>query len=250
MKKIVSKIFAILFSVCTLFFTFSCGQSQENEEPVKDGEAYQWISYEWTPKYTEQEHISRISAFTEEIFAEELESGELDSYKVELLYDFYGAPRFYLVDFVYRNEYTNKIHVSGTWYEYTTDCGHFIGEIRENDDDIYYNSNVEGGYKDGPNPYKYLGYENAKKYWVKDVFAIDTPNGLLQIYQRTDYINTAPVHVDVHYGHDFTQKLLTKEDRDSKMYLYSHYMRLYLSYGEAVEYRNPLKDTNYGEYYL
>ena len=112
MKKIVSKIIAILFSVCALLFTFSCAEVPN--EIVKDGDwSEQRMSYEWISDYTEQEHIARISTLTEEIFAEPLELGLLISYEVEILYDFYGAPRFFMVDFEYGVDVGDEVEIAG-----------------------------------------------------------------------------------------------------------------------------------------
>lgn len=229
MKKIVSKIIAILFSVCALLFTFSCAEVPN--EIVKDGDwSEQRMSYEWISDYTEQEHIARISTLTEEIFAEPLELGLLISYEVEILYDFYGAPRFFMIDFEYGVDVGDEVEIAGEKHIYTTRQGHFVGEIEA---DKYYCPIQSGGYKDGPNPYEYLGYGDAKKYFLSDRFAIDTSDGLLQIYDYGRY--WIPLFLENKESEKVTQKIITVEERKQEMHLYSHMPRWNSPYEECVE---------------
>ena len=60
-------------------------------------------------KYTEEEHVQRITARTEEIFAEEIESGEILNYEVEIVYAFYdNDPEYFLVELEYAEEWESR----------------------------------------------------------------------------------------------------------------------------------------------
>ena len=97
-------------------------------------------------EYTQEEHIQRINQQTEAIFAEEINSGKLLKYNVEILYAYYdNDPEYFLVELEYVDECIEVIcenpdYLSGTenqepkYIYHTTKYQHFIGFI---EDDVY-----------------------------------------------------------------------------------------------------------------
>ena len=146
-------------------------------------------------EYTEEEHIARLSARTEERFASEIESGEIVDFEIEIVYAFYdNDPEYFLVTLEYAEEFFIA-EEKATKYKYT------IGIIVQ---DEYRYCSLEGyinGFKDGPSPYHYLGYENAKKYYGGAKHAVATEEGVLLIYTSYENMNL-PVGLSTIYGDD------------------------------------------------
>ena len=146
-------------------------------------------------EYTEEEHIARLSARTEERFATEIESGEIVDFEIEIVYAFYdNDPEYFLVTLEYAEEFFIAEEKT-TKYKYT------MGIIVE---DEYRYASLSGymhGFKDGPSPYHYLGYGNAKKYYGWSRHAVATEEGVLLIY--TSYEDSKiPVGLSTIYGDD------------------------------------------------
>lgn len=155
---------------------------------------------EYQSKYTEEEHIERISARTREKYAEEIEEGIIIDFKVEILYAFYdNDPEYFLIEYRFADtilEYKGEgSEVKLTKKHY----GHTIGMIKN---DAYCvgsfhccideNDGIgsQTGYDDeifvGQNCYTRCGFENAKKYYGGDVFAVEIDGQMVQIYKH-DY---------------------------------------------------------------
>ena len=231
MKKIVSRFFCILFSVVSLLLISGCELINHNAIRVP------YKTHEWKSAYTEQQHITRISEMVKDYFKIEIERNELVSYKVEILCDFYSAPRFYMIDFEYGFDVREEVEIAGEEHIYTTRQGYFIGEII---DDNYYDANGCGGYRNGQNPYAFLGYGETKKFFLNGLYAIDTPDGLLQIYKQGNYdISVNPEE------NCFQQKLITAEQRTQELFYFTHTMQMHFSFQEAMDYSSPLINMNY-----
>ncbi len=134
--------------------------------------------------YTEQEHLERIGARTEEVFAEEIEKGEIVDYKVETVYTFVeNKPQYFLVEIEYATEwngkYENRRYSEQTkgeeekYIAYTTKYKHLIGFIEK---DIYRvglmgydltdgETSVKDCFLDGRSGYTLYNQPYEKKYY-------------------------------------------------------------------------------------
>ena len=138
--------------------------------------------------YTIEEHIEKISALTEENFAEELASGKLVSYNVEILYAFYDEdPEYFLIELEYAEEWKG-------WYitedveeiEYKTKYKHTIGFIQY--DEYRYMSTLynfhDAHFLDGRSSYRYYGYMDDKKYvGAAGLQAIEKDGQIIKLFE-------------------------------------------------------------------
>ncbi|MBO5240156.1 MAG: hypothetical protein J6B56_01895 [Clostridia bacterium] len=190
MKNIYGKIFYYACAVTVVLSSFcGCGKL--------DGE---FTHPEFRTEYTIEEHIERIEKRTQEKFFEEILTGEISNIEVEILYAFYdNDPEYFMVQLEYVDEFEGDYTIkdeSGKSVEknYTTKYNHFIGFIE--DDTYYVRVKLYSGYAekseqialfiDGRNPYELSGYSNAKKYCSNYVCAVQTTDGLLQIFNATN----------------------------------------------------------------
>ena len=130
----------------------------------------------------------------------EIESGEIVSYKVEILHAFYDDdPEYFMVELEYAEEfeaeYENVIPTgSGNTKEiitYKTKWKYMIGVIRG----AYFGVGLlrYEDFANGRNPYDYLGYSNDKKYYGGGVHAINENGKKLVIYRGGSY--SPPIHI-------------------------------------------------------
>ena len=151
-----------------------------------------WSHYkhpDFVTAYTEEEHIQRITERTQIRFSEKIESGAIVNYTVEIVYAFYdNDPEYFLVNLEYKYPW-HKLDPAGKPYEQTK-YQHFLGYI-ENDE--YYTGvyNYEGEksdsmFIDGRSAYEVAGCGGAKKYYGNRVFAVETKDGLLQIFEMSN----------------------------------------------------------------
>lgn len=155
---------------------------------------------EYQSEYTEEEHIERISARTREKYAEEIEKGIIIDFKVEILYAFYdNDPEYFLIEYRFEDtirEYkgeSSEVKLTEKHY------GHLIGMIESDtyrvgsfpcciDENDGYGSRT-GDHDEifvGQNCYTRCGFENAKKYYGGNVFAVEIDGQMVQIYKH-DY---------------------------------------------------------------
>ena len=122
-------------------------------------------------EYTIEEHIARIEERTKERFEEEIASGELVSYSVDIVYAFYdNDPEYFLVEIEYANEWENLIDENLPEYgTYTTKYKHLIGYI---ENDMYlvgikgYDSGTnELPFMDGKSSYSLYEQRYERKYY-------------------------------------------------------------------------------------
>ena len=203
-----------------------------NEQP-KDGEYTHPV---FKTEYTKEEHIQRISARTEELFAEEIEWGFLVEYKVDIIHAFYDDdPEWFLIEIEYQGtdederyfgdyeflryeQYEISPPTEAEKAAWTTRYAHLIGFIQ---DDNYFTgwgeySAISGGFFNAfiksKSVWKTFGYENAKKYCGYWTQAVQTDEGILQLY------NGASASDDVKNGKfnfdsvAFTQKILDSSE--------------------------------------
>lgn len=167
-------------------------------------------------KYTEEEHIQRISQRTEAIFEEEIESGKLLKYNVEIVYAFYDEdPEYFLVELEYVDEcikvtYENPNYSLDTgkqepqYIEQTTRYQHFIGFI-ENDNYktglLHYDSgssNTKQCFMAGRSAYAlYMegkGEQYGKKYYGGRVQGIERSGEIIVVAGMDCYENGIEWH--------------------------------------------------------
>ena len=198
------------FAICLAFlFAFACISCA--------GEKY--IHPDFETEYTVEEHVERIRKRTEERYAEEIESGELVDFEVEIVYAFYDDdPEYFLVEFEYAEEFWVRYgDEKGTKYQ--TKYKHLIGFIQNDDYWLCAMINIYENY--GRSSFDVFGYSDAKKYYGHHIEAVALENGkILQIYDGWfggDALGSNPGHLEFHYINNptagcFTQKIVT-EDR-------------------------------------
>ncbi len=148
-------------------------------------------------EYTVEEHIARIEERTKERFEEEIASGELVSYNVDIVYAFYdNDPEYFLVELEYVNEWENLIDENSPEYgTYTTKYKHLIGYIEE---DNYWTGlpgySIE--FMNGRSAYKLLGCEKSRKYYGGGVQAVERDGELIMIFDNDCLFN-----LDNSYGY-------------------------------------------------
>ncbi len=188
MKRKISILLALSF---TLLFA-GCEKKQNN---IDDDYALK----DYSTQYTEEQHVERITARTEEIFAEEIANGELIDYSVEIVYSIYQAlPTFFLVELEYAKEWEvryenpNNGENEEDFSYYQTRNKHFLGLIAW--DEYYatlagypYNDHVTDGtdvkkaFMDGKSAYALSDYPNNKKYYGGRYQGVGVDNGIYLI---------------------------------------------------------------------
>ena len=179
MKKS-KRVWVYCFLILQSCLLFACDLDSGTRHPSQTYKHPDFIT-----QYTQEEHIQRISERTQTRFSNEIESGEIVNYTVEIVYAFYdNDPEYFLVNLEYAEEFEKYSY--GGELEYKTKYKHFLGFI---EDDIYYTGiNGYGGkngdamFIDGRNPYEVAGYANAKKYYGNFVFAVQLDNDFLQVF--------------------------------------------------------------------
>ena len=143
---------------------------------------YSHPDYKYT--YAEEYHIENLKARTNEIFKEEIESGEIIKIEVEIVYAFYDEdPEYFLITLEYEKEF--EVEISQQIYK--TKYKHLMGFHQGTGQYYYgvenYTNYNEYGYRYGESPYHYLGYEDSKKYYGTYNFGIDE-NGIKKVVYR------------------------------------------------------------------
>ncbi len=154
--------------------------------------------------YTEEEHVQRITERTEEIYAEEIASGQLVKYNVEILHAFEDDdPEYFLVELEYADECISGKYKNPKTGEneppyiyYNTKYTHTIGFIIS---DEYY----LGGGGLGRSGYAVCPYPNNKKYCGSgtDVQGVEVNGQIILTATATciDYPNTGVYENHTHY---------------------------------------------------
>ena len=119
-----------------------------------------------------RKHVARITKRTEEVFAEEIASGEIVKYNVDIVYAFDEDPEYFLVELEYAEEWENDCDGQ----IYTTKYRHTIGYIK---DDEYYlgavamygtgkrydeKSLTQQAFMDGQSAYTLYAHHGERKY--------------------------------------------------------------------------------------
>ena len=207
MKKITSVVLGCVLSFSMLFVGSSCA-----EEPSTTPENI------WTTAYTEEEHIERLEIELT-YYWQAVEKGAVID--VDIVYSFDNLPKYFLVTVQFAESQRPTIYTH-TENPYEVKQTYIIGSIK--DDKYYYGTTfINSKYIPGPSPWHYLGYENAKKYFGKYIFAIEQDGELLQIYEMHRKVaidHTFGKELDNPYwtppedhAGDFTQRILTEEEK-------------------------------------
>lgn len=144
----------------------------------------------YSTRFTEAEHIQRITARTVDIFEKELTNGTLVDYEVNTVYSFYdNAPRFFVVELEFAEEIYGSYRLSIVPHEklerYKTKYRHLLGYIRNDTYYIYWNWGYSDDYvvdcfMNGRSPYKLSGYPKNKKYFGKGIFGVEKDGEILK----------------------------------------------------------------------
>ena len=203
MKKLLSVLFIVF-----CFPLFSCGETENNDSPPLHiiGGIPEWKPTIYASAYTIDEHIERLIRYTEDYhFYEEIESGEIVNYEVEVLYSFENHPKYYMIDIEYAEE---KDFTYLGFENYRSKYMHTVVQVIE--DKYYFNRWNYGWFLPGKNPYEYTGNVEGKKYFAEYVYAVEKDGEIVQIYKE-EFTQRNPVGVGVYA--DFTQQVLTEEDQ-------------------------------------
>ena len=180
--------------VCVIFCPSCMYQEPYDEGGHAEGESY----VEYQTQYTEEEHIAKISALTKEKFAKSFESGEIVDFEVEILYDFYENPRFFMID-IFRSD----IHVK------PYDQKYIIGTIRNDEYKSMEHVTQYFGWRYGKNPYDYFGLGEERKYYAPGMCAVKTDAGMMRFYSW--FWNKEPIGENP--GYENTERvIIEKED--------------------------------------
>ena len=184
MKKRLKQVFGIIISFLLILssFSFGCAQEPKNNENLYTGDLLCYdLFFEFKTKYTEEEHIERIRARTEERLAEDIERDKIEKIDIEIVYSFYTKdPEYFLVEVEYKEEFI------GFWssydIQYSTKHKHFFGMIYCDD---YIKTPHMQDFIDGQSIYRARGYINNVKYHSSFRFAIEEGNRIYQIFPET-----------------------------------------------------------------
>ena len=191
-KKLLATILAWIIGSLAILLLTGC------EYFVKKDGDYEHPDY--VAVYTPEENKQRIEMRTAEKFSNEIASGEIVNYKVEILHAFYDDdPEYFMVELEYANEfkaeYENVIPTgSGNDREIIT-CKtkwkYIIGIIKG----PYFGVGLVRyeDFANGRNPYDYLGYSDNKKYYGGGVHAVDENGKKLVIYCGGTY--SSPIEI-------------------------------------------------------
>lgn len=198
----------IMKKIILLFLCIVCLFSGCDNNTVEGG----YTHPDFKTEYTIEEHIGRIEERTRVRFEEEIASGELVSYNVDIIYAFYdNDSEYFLVELEYAQEHKFQRNEN----VYISKNAHFIGYI-ENDE--YY---VGIKYYDGSeyimagrSAYSICGFDNGKKFYGGLVQAVETSEGIIQIYNWIDLGDSA-----VEFGSEdnFVQRLITESEQEKLM---------------------------------
>lgn len=151
---------------------------------------------DYKTQYSEEEHIQRISEQVEERFYNDLQSGEIVNYQVELIHSFISDdPRFFMLQFEYAEEFEREYKNPAYHYSSASDLPktitrrmkhrYIIGYIQDEE----YRVGLAGFcaiLQDGKNPYEVFGHNNAKKYFGRGVYAVEIEGKRLRIFEGHD----------------------------------------------------------------
>ena len=166
-------------------------------------------------EYTIEEHIVRIEERTKERFEEEIASGELVSYNVDIVYAFYdNDPEYFLVELEYANEWENLIDENSPEYgTYTTKYKHLIGYIEG--DNYWTGLYSYDDFMDGRSSYRIFGYSTAKKYYGGHIQAVEENGELITVFDRNCFHNSFGDRVEFHIHYQkscYTYEVVAKEE--------------------------------------
>ena len=199
------KVLAIVVAFALIAISIGLWGGKPNNPTYVNSAAY-LPHLEFETKYTKEEHIARITERTKEIFKRDI----LVNIKVEIIYAFHdNDPEYFLVEVEHSTPFSSQYLSSR--YKYKTKYQHVVGQIR-NDEYIYGHT-----FREGRNPWSFLGYDNAKKYFSggshQEVYAIETLGGMLKIYEVRRHVY--PIGYDKE--EDFSQEFLSKTEQEKLM---------------------------------
>lgn len=136
--------------------------------------------------YTKEEHIEKISAQTQELFAKELASGEIKNFFVDILYAFGdNDPEYFLIEL----ELGVEVQTVSTNFPqtYTTSFAHVIGFIEN--DEYFIGLKYYQTFRAGKSAYTYFNFGSSLKYYGGGVQAVEQNGQIITLvtYNCLDY---------------------------------------------------------------
>ncbi len=177
-----TKIFTTILALLISIFSFGCGENPVDNENLYTGDLLLYdLGFEYETQYTEEEHIERITARTEENLAEDITSDKIEKIEVEIVYSLYTKdPEYFLIEVEYKQEFTG--YWSSSNIPYSTKHKHFFGMIYC---DNYIKTPHMDDFIDGQSIYRARGYKNNVKYHSSFCFAIEEGDKLYQLFPET-----------------------------------------------------------------
>lgn len=208
--------------VTLIVLIFSCVFIPKCIENIKKNDYEPEWHEEYVSNLTEEQHLQNLVKITEEIFAEEIEEGEIVNYKVELVYAFYdNDPEYFLIELEFAEEFIGstdgcyQCEVTKRKHHYVSKYRHLIG-YHNNDKYRYgvgnYCSGNRWAFRPGQSPYTYLGYANEKKYYGAEMFGVEKDGKILCVYSSSSS-NEMPVGEGCEHNELFSQYEPSREQQ-------------------------------------
>ena len=185
LKKLLISLISICLNITVCLNLFACNSPQNQSQT-------------FTTKYTEQQHIQKLTQITESRLSNRFESGEIVGCSVQIVYSFYTSdPEYAIIELEYAEPFESSVNVSRMGksqygslqsveqeIEYLTKYQHTLIHIHQ---DRYYQftgyyKHLHKSYMDGRSPYQVLGYGNNKKYFGCGLFAVDIDGQIVDLY--------------------------------------------------------------------
>ena len=186
---------------------------------------------EFSTQYTEEEHIQRLSARTEEHLSEYIEEKRLLHYEVELVYSFHhNDPEYFLIEIEYLSAKYWGVDDNGyAIWEEERRYAHTIGYIKNDEYYLGLNNykrnksaddwcNLEGFILD-KSLWQIFGYDEAKKYYGSGVQAVQTDKGILTLCKGG--FSSEDIDNDLRFvltSSVFEQNIINPNDYEQLMY--------------------------------
>ncbi len=128
--------------------------------------------------YTESEQIERVAKRTEERFQEEITTGEIVNYYVEILYSFDNESEYFLVQLEFAQSHNLN---EDSWYQ---NYAYIIGFFCE--DNLFIGLNDYKHFNRGVNPYWFTHHSLHKKYYgANGTHAVKEDGQIIGLYCST-----------------------------------------------------------------
>ena len=183
---------------------------------------------EFSTQYTEEEHIQRLSARTEERFADYIESERLLDYEVELVYSFYNEdPEYFLIEIEYWGIDSSCQKNEAGAIQSIIRYAHAIGYLKN--DEYYFGLNSYSMSENSQNEldgfildkslWQIFDCDEGRKYYGSGVQAVQTDEGILQLCSGS--FHSEDMDIDSRFiltSSVFEQKIINPNDYERLMH--------------------------------